>query len=234
MERRKFVFQSTLIAGSIATLPFWSIGKYGGTEASVFSLPDLPYSFDALEPKIDEKTMRIHHGKHFKGYTDKLNKALQNTPLAGQSIEKILQSISASDTAIRNNGGGYYNHALFFASLSPKPKSRPSGKLMEALERDFGSFESFKEEFTEKALRVFGSGWAWLTINDDSKLAIVSTPNQDNPLMSFAPNRGVPIMGIDVWEHAYYLNYQNKRNAYIDAFFKVIDWEFVEEKFNRK
>ncbi|MCA1762409.1 MAG: superoxide dismutase [Flavobacteriales bacterium] len=232
MERRKFVIQTTLLTGSIAALPFWSIGKYGDGEESVFSLPDLPYGFDALEPMIDEKTMRIHHGKHFKGYTDKLNKAIERTPFANQSIEDILQSISASDTAIRNNGGGYYNHALYFASLSPNPKTRPSGKLMDALERDFGSFESFKEMFTTKALGVFGSGWAWLTKNDVGELAIVSTPNQDNPLMSFVADRGLPLMGIDVWEHAYYLNYQNERNAYIDAFFKVIDWEFVEEKFN--
>ena len=200
---------------------------------ATFTLPDLPYAYDALSPYIDELTMRTHHGKHFQGYTNKLNKAIENTEFKDSSITEILSSIESSSTAIRNNGGGYYNHKLFFESLSPEPKLKPEGKLMAAIETDFGSYEAFVDEFSKTAGSVFGSGWAWLIKDENGKLAIVGTANQDNPLMSFAEKQGLPLMGIDVWEHAYYLNYQNKRGDYIEAFFSVLDWEYVENRFNQ-
>lgn len=191
-----------------------------------FTLPELPYSFDALEPHIDARTMEIHHGKHHNGYTNKLNAAIEGTELEGQSIEDILANISNHSTAVRNNGGGYYNHKLFWSIMSPDGGGEPTGSLADAINGSFGSFDSFKETFSKSAATRFGSGWAWLIVNDGG-LAVTSTPNQDNPLMDLAEVKGTPILGIDVWEHAYYLHYQNRRPDYISAFYNVVNWEEV-------
>ena len=196
-----------------------------------FNLPDLPYPNDALEPHIDAQTMEIHHDKHHKGYTDKLNAAIKDSDLENQSIEEILKSVSKHSTAVRNNGGGYYNHNLFWKILSPNGGGKPSGELMQKIESAFGSFEEFKTKFSEKAATRFGSGWAWLCVSNGS-LVLCSTPNQDNPLMDVIDEcGGTPILGIDVWEHAYYLKYQNKRPEYIEAFFNVVDWNKVAENY---
>ena len=194
-----------------------------------FQLPDLNYGFDALEPHIDTKTMQIHHGKHHAGYTSKLNTAIEGTDLEGKNIESILSEMDMNNSAVRNNGGGYYNHCLFWKILSPNGGGIPSGKIHEAILNSFGSFEDFKSNFTAAASTRFGSGWAWLCVNKDGSLEICSTANQDNPLMDGVGCDGYPILGIDVWEHAYYLNYQNRRPDYIEAFFNVVDWAKVEE-----
>lgn len=193
-----------------------------------FELPKLPYAFDALEPHIDAKTMEIHHGKHHAGYTAKLNGAISGTDLEKKSIEEILKNLDLSNGAVRNNGGGFYNHSLFWQILSPNGGGAPTGELSEAISDAFGSFDAFKEQFSQAAATQFGSGWAWLCVHKGGKLEVCSTPNQDNPLM---PNGcgGTPILGLDVWEHAYYLNYQNRRPDYINAFFNVINWEKVSE-----
>lgn len=192
-----------------------------------FKLPDLPYAFDALEPHIDARTMEIHHDKHHAAYTKNLNDAIAGSALDGQSIEEILTNISAYSPAIRNNGGGYYNHNLFWEVMSPNGGGEPTGAIGEAINAVFGSFEEFKKQFSAAATTRFGSGWAWLCTDADEKLFITSTPNQDNPLMDLAEKKGTPILGLDVWEHAYYLNYQNRRPDYISAFFNVINWEEV-------
>ena len=194
-----------------------------------FQLPDLNYGFDALEPHIDTKTMQIHHGKHHAGYTSKLNTAIEGTDLEGKNIESILSEMDMNNSAVRNNGGGYYNHCLFWKILSPNGGGSPSGKIHEAILNSFESFEDFKSNFTAAASTRFGSGWAWLCVNKDGSLEICSTANQDNPLMDGVGCNGYPILGIDVWEHAYYLNYQNRRPDYIEAFFNVVDWAKVEE-----
>lgn len=195
-----------------------------------FQLPDLPYAKDALEPYIDAQTMEIHHGKHHAGYTSKLNDAIAGTALEGQTIEEILAQVSQHGAAVRNNGGGYYNHDLFWKVMGPNGGGQPSGELASAIEADFGSFEAMKEEFAQAAATRFGSGWAWIIISD-GKLKITSTANQDNPLMDIAEVKGSPILGLDVWEHAYYLKYQNRRPDYIDAFFSVINWEEVAQRY---
>ena len=192
-----------------------------------FQLPDLNYGFDSLEPHIDAKTMQIHHGKHHAGYTSKLNAAVEGTDLEGKSIEDLLSTLDLSNTAVRNNGGGYYNHCLFWEIMSPNGGGSPSGKLLSAIEKAFGSFDEFKAEFSKAAATRFGSGWAWLCAHSDGSLEICSTANQDNPIMNGIGCGGSPILGLDVWEHAYYLNYQNRRPDYIDGFFNVIDWEVV-------
>ena len=190
-----------------------------------FKLPELPYAHDALEPHIDARTMEIHHGKHHAGYTNKLNAAIEGTDLEGKSIEDILTSGTLS-VSIRNNGGGYYNHCMFWDIMSPNGGGSPEGDLASAIDRDFGSLEAFKEAFSNAAATRFGSGWAWLCVKN-GKLEVCSTANQDNPLMKGVDSDGTPIMGIDVWEHAYYLNYQNRRPDYINPFFNVINWEKV-------
>lgn len=195
-----------------------------------FELPQLNYAYDALEPHIDARTMEIHHTKHHAGYTTKLNEAIQGTDLDGKSIEDILAGISKHSQAIRNNGGGYYNHRLFWEIMGPNGGGTPTGALAEAFNSSFGSFESFKEKFSNAAATRFGSGWAWLGIKDGG-LAVCSTPNQDNPLMDTAECKCRPILGIDVWEHAYYLNYQNRRPDYIAAFWNVINWDEVTKKY---
>ena len=197
-----------------------------------FQLPDLNYGFDSLEPHIDAKTMQIHHGKHHAGYTSKLNAAVEGTDLEGKSIEDLLSNLDLSNSAVRNNGGGYYNHCLFWEIMSPNGGGSPSGNLHVAIEKAFGSFDEFKSEFSKAAATRFGSGWAWLCAHSDGSLEICSTANQDNPIMNGIGCGGSPILGLDVWEHAYYLNYQNRRPDYINGFFNVIDWAKVEEKYN--
>ncbi len=196
-----------------------------------FKLPELPYSYDALEPHIDARTMEIHHSKHHAGYTNNLNAAVAGSDLEGQSITDILANISKHTVAVRNNGGGFYNHDLFWQVMSPNGGGKPSGNLMLAIEKDFGSFESFKEEFSKAAATRFGSGWAWLVKQSNGKLVVSSTANQDNPLMDVADVKGTPIIGLDVWEHAYYLKFQNKRPDYISEFWEVVNWEEAAKRF---
>ena len=195
-----------------------------------FKLPSLPYAVDALEPHIDAKTMEIHHGKHHDGYTTKLNAAIEGTALEGKSVEEILGNLDMSNAAVRNNGGGYYNHCLFWEIMGPDA-GEMSSELSAAIESAFGSFDAFKDAFSNAAATQFGSGWAWLIVVD-GKLQVTSTPNQDNPLMDIADVKGAPILGLDVWEHAYYLNYQNRRPDYINAFFNVVNWDKVAELFS--
>jgi Fe-Mn family superoxide dismutase len=197
-----------------------------------FQLPELNYGFDSLEPHIDAKTMQIHHGKHHAGYTSNLNAAIEGTDLEGKSIEHILSSLDLSNSAVRNNGGGYYNHCLFWEIMSPNGGGSPSGNLLSAIEKAFVSFDDFKANFSKAAATRFGSGWAWLCAHSDGSLEICSTANQDNPIMNGIGCGGSPILGLDVWEHAYYLNYQNRRPDYINGFFNVIDWAKVEQKYN--
>jgi len=196
-----------------------------------FELPKLKYAFDALEPHIDAKTMEIHHDKHHAGYTKKLNSAIEGTDKEGKNIENILKNLDMSNKAVRNNGGGYYNHNLFWEVMSPDGGGKPEGELASAIDAAYGSFEAFKEEFSNAAAGQFGSGWAWLCVHDGGKVEVCSTANQDNPLMPEIGCGGTPILGLDVWEHAYYLNYQNKRPEYIDAFFNVIDWKEVSSRY---
>ncbi|MEO9533744.1 MAG: superoxide dismutase [Crocinitomicaceae bacterium] len=195
-----------------------------------FELPNLPYAHDALEPHIDKQTMEIHHGKHHNGYTTKLNGAIEGTDLAGKSIEDILAGC-ADNAAVRNNGGGYYNHCLFWEVMSPNGGGQPSGDLADAINAAYGSFEAFKDAFSTAAGTRFGSGWAWLCVHPGGKVEVCSTPNQDNPLMNGIGCGGTPILGLDVWEHAYYLKYQNRRPDYVNAFFNVINWEEVSKRY---
>lgn len=192
-----------------------------------FKLPDLPYAFDALEPNIDAQTMEIHHDKHHKGYTDNLNKAIEGTDLENKSIEDILKNMDMENKAVRNNGGGFFNHSLFWKVMSPNGGGKPSGDLAKAIDEAFGSYEEFQEKFSNAAKTQFGSGWAWLCVEEGGKLTVCSTPNQDNPLMPHTGCKGYPILGLDVWEHAYYLKYQNKRPDYVSAFWNVINWDEV-------
>lgn len=194
-------------------------------------LPKLSFSYDALEPFIDAKTMEIHHSKHHQGYVNKFNAAIEGTDLADRSLEEILGAVSGQPAAVRNNGGGHYNHSLFWSILGPNSKDTPSGELADAIDGAFGSFNGFKEQFANAAATRFGSGWAWLVVTKNGDLAVTSTPNQDNPLMDTADVQGTPVLGLDVWEHAYYLNYQNRRPDYINAFWNVVDWDAVEAKF---
>ncbi|MDC6353063.1 MULTISPECIES: superoxide dismutase [Robiginitalea] len=196
-----------------------------------FQLPNLPYAYDALEPHIDARTMEIHHTKHHNGYTTKLNNAIEGTDLDGKSIEDILKNLDMGNGAVRNNGGGYFNHSLFWEILSPDGGGKPSGDLASAIDDAFGSFDKFKEAFSNAAATRFGSGWAWLCVHPGGKVEVCSSPNQDNPLMPGVGCGGYPILGIDVWEHAYYLNYQNRRPDYIEAFFNLINWSKVSENF---
>lgn len=196
-----------------------------------FQLPNLPYEYDALEPNIDARTMEIHHTKHHNGYTAKLNAAIEGTDLEGKSIEAILEHLDMSNAAVRNNGGGFYNHCLFWEVMSPNGGGNPQGALGSAITEAFGSFEGFKDAFSKAAAGRFGSGWAWLCVHKGGKVEICSTPNQDNPLMPGTGCGGHPILCLDVWEHAYYLHYQNRRPDYINAFFNVINWEKVAEEY---
>ncbi|MFA6127443.1 MAG: superoxide dismutase [Bacteroidales bacterium] len=194
-----------------------------------FKLADLPYAYDALEPYIDARTMEIHHTKHHAAYTTNLNNLIAGTDAENLTIEKILEGVSKYPVGIRNNGGGFYNHNLFWNFLSPNGGGKPSGELLKAIDTDFGSYDGFKEKFTAAAATRFGSGWAWL-VKAGGKLVVTSTPNQDNPLMDIADVKGTPLLALDVWEHAYYLNYQNRRPDYIAAFWNVVNWAEAEKR----
>jgi superoxide dismutase, Fe-Mn family len=196
-----------------------------------FELPKLDYAYNALEPNIDAATMEIHHTKHHAAYTNNLNAALEGTSDLKTSIEDLMAKVSKQSAAVRNNGGGFYNHGLFWKVIGPNGGGKPSGDLLAAIEKDFGTFDSFKEEFSKAAATRFGSGWAWLVKEASGKLVVSSTPNQDNPLMDIAEVKGTPILGLDVWEHAYYLHYQNRRPDYIKAFWNVVNWEEVAARF---
>ncbi len=196
-----------------------------------FSVPDLPYGYDALEPTIDEQTMHLHHDKHHQAYVDKANAALEGTEWADKDVVEVLQNLDAlpadKQAAVRNNGGGHYNHSLFWEMMSPDGGGEPSGELAEAINSAFGSFDSFKEEFKNAGITQFGSGWAWLVKSSDGSVAVTKTANQDSPVS----NGQTPLLGVDVWEHAYYLKYQNKRPEYLDAFWDVVNWDYVAERF---
>lgn len=196
-----------------------------------FELPALPYATDALEPHIDKLTMEIHHGKHHNAYVNNLNNAVAGTDAKGKSLDEIIANISKYSTAIKNNGGGVYNHSLFWSVMSPNGGGTPSGELASAIGSTFGSFEALKEEFSKAAATRFGSGWAWLCVDANGGLFVTSTPNQDNPVMDIAEKSGTPILTLDVWEHAYYLNYQNRRPDYISSFWNVIDWDAVAQRY---
>ena len=224
MKRAEFLQKSIVLAGASVVLP-----SFASPVADSFSLPALPYAFDALEPHIDRLTMEIHHDRHHKAYVDNLNKALPGTT---KSIEEILASVSSQPVAVRNNGGGHWNHSFFWNVLAPAKGSKPSATLAKQIDTDFGSFDAFKTEFAKAATSRFGSGWAWL-IKKDGKLVITSTPNQDNPLMDLAEVKGQPILALDVWEHAYYLKYMNKRADYIAAFWNLVNWDFVSTNFDK-
>lgn len=196
-----------------------------------FELPALAYATDALEPHIDKMTMEIHHGKHHRAYVDNLNKALAGTEGENLKIEDIMKNISKYPAAVRNNGGGHFNHTLYWSVMSPNGGGSPAGDFGKAIDAAFGSFDEFKKKFAEAGTTRFGSGWAWLTVTADGKVQVSSTPNQDNPLMDIAETKGSPILGMDVWEHAYYLKYQNKRPDYIAAFWNVVNWDAVADRF---
>lgn len=196
-----------------------------------FELPALPYAFNALEPHIDARTMEIHHGKHHQGYVNNLNAAIAGTPMEGKSIEDILKNLDMKNMAVRNNGGGHYNHSLFWTIMAPNAGGAPSGELAEAINRDLGGFDTFKENFAKAAATRFGSGWAWLSVQKGGKLDVCSTANQDNPLMPEMGCGGTPILCVDVWEHAYYLHYQNRRPDYLKAWWNVVDWNAVAKRY---
>ena len=193
-----------------------------------FTLPALPYAHDALEPHFDTQTMQIHHGKHHQAYVDNLNKAIAGTEHENKSLDELVEAAGSISPAVRNNGGGHWNHTFFWNSLAPNAGGSPSGKLADAINEAFGSFDAFKEKFAAAGMTRFGSGWAWLIIQKDGKLEVSSTPNQDNPMMDVAETKGVPLLGCDVWEHAYYLKYQNKRGDYVKAWWNVVNWPAVD------
>lgn len=236
MNRRKLL-HSTVLIGSIFLAGFnqnnlsATVSDFGSSRNPInptgkFALPALPYAYNALEPHIDARTMEIHYTKHHAAYTNNLNSLIAGTDAEKLDIEQLLANISKYPVGVRNNGGGYYNHNLFWNILSPSGGGKPSGQLLTAIEKDFGSFEAFKEKFSTAASTRFGSGWAWL-VQSEGKLIITSTANQDNPLMDIAEVKGIPILTLDVWEHAYYLNYQNRRSDYITAFWNLVNWEVV-------
>ena len=198
-----------------------------------FEFPALPYAYDALEPHIDRMTMELHHTKHHRGYFDKFTAAIKGTDLESKSLPEIFASISKAPAAVRNNGGGFYNHSLFWEILSPNGGGKPTGELAEAINKAFGSFEEFQTKFNDAAATRFGSGWAWLSVKPDKSLSVCSSPNQDNPLMDVHECKGTPIMGLDVWEHAYYLKYQNRRPDYINAFWNLVNWAKVTENYKK-
>jgi superoxide dismutase, Fe-Mn family len=228
MERRKFIKQS-LIVGGIAAISNNSIFANFATKQDVadeFTLPKLPYAFDALEPMIDKQTMEIHHGKHHQAYVNNLNKALMGKEKTWKNVEDICKDKKMMKIdLLRNNAGGHYNHSLFWELMKPTPATTPTGKLAEAINATFGSFDKMKTEFNDAGIKRFGSGWVWLVKDKNGKLSIGSTANQDNPLMSCSPIKGTPVLALDVWEHAYYLKYQNKRKDYEEAWWNLVNWE---------
>ncbi len=226
---------TTFSAGAVYAQKKGAYGKPSEVKANegAFKIVTLPYAYNAVEKYIDAETMFIHFSKHYVGYLNNLNKAVAGTPQAGMSIEELLRTLDMSNGALRNNAGGYYNHNMYFDNISPKGGGVPQGDLGVAINRDFGSFENFKKAFAEAGAKRFGSGWAWLIVKTDGRLAVVSTANQDNPLMPTLEVSGMPILAMDVWEHAYYLKYQNKRNDYIENFFNVIDWGKVAKRYEK-
>lgn len=241
MERRKFIYSLGLasVAMSLNKVSgFTNVNSINNKNVrsdntmAKFELPALPYAFEALEPHIDARTMEIHHGKHHAAYVANLNKAIEGTEAEGKSLEELMSNVSKYPVAVRNNGGGHYNHSLFWTIMGPNKGGEPSGDLAGAINKQFGSFENFKKEFSNAAATRFGSGWAWLIVKSDGSLAVTSTPNQDNPIMDVADVKGTPILGIDVWEHAYYLHYQNRRPDYISAFWNVINWDEVAKNYS--
>nr|WP_319397790.1 superoxide dismutase [uncultured Carboxylicivirga sp.] len=238
MERRNFI--SLFGLGAIGACTTVGSSKQNSTTASEQKstpvsghfFPALPYDYNALEPYIDAETMELHYDKHHRGYFKKFTAAIDNTSLETTAMRDIFANISKHDVGIRNNGGGYYNHMLFWENLSPD-KTEPSARLLSHIVKDFKSFDAFKDEFSKAAKTRFGSGWAWLILTENKELKVVSSPNQDNPLMDIAPDKGIPLMTLDVWEHAYYLNYQNKRGDYIAAFWNVVNWKMVSKRFEK-
>ena len=234
-SRRQFIKQTGKASIAMASMPL--INQLGGFQSSQtihYLQQPLPYAYNALEPFIDAMTMEIHHTKHAAGYTKNLNDAcvVEHVDTKNKTISDLLGSISKYSTKMRNNAGGHYNHELFWQSMQPAPATTPSGNLAKAIEKSFGSFADFQKTFSEAAKNRFGSGWAWLILNDKNELAICSTPNQDNPLMDIAETKGYPLLGLDVWEHAYYLKYQNKRADYITNWWNLVNWKFVENRYN--
>ncbi len=247
MNKRKFLKVSAITVTGMAINPFFGCNtaqteqketqpladepqkqSRTGTRTEDFKLPELTYPVEALEPNIDKMTMEIHHGKHHAGYVRKLNKFVADTPFKDMPLLDIMANVTKGDIGVRNNGGGHYNHSLFWNVIAPNTGGEPEGELLEGLKTAFGTFEDFKNKFSTSAKMRFGSGWAWLSVDDAGKLFVSSTPNQDNPLMkNIVEQKGTPILGIDVWEHAYYLNYQNRRGDYISNFFNIIDWNKV-------
>lgn len=231
MNRKKFIKTTALaVGGAFISSNAFGLPKFY-SEKTAFELPQLPYSYDALNPFIDKVTMEIHHSKHHQGYVNKLNIALEGITAKITSLEDILRNISDYSTALRNNAGGHYNHSLFWTILTPKKNSNPSEKLLADIIRQFGSLENLKKLITKAASDRFGSGWAWLSVDADENLFVSSTPNQDNPLMNIVERQGRPILGIDVWEHAYYLKYNNKRGDYLSAIWNIIDWVEVSNRY---
>ncbi len=240
MNKREFLKRSAilgagaLVAPSVATSCMNSSAAGGATaslvaigEGGEFIQPELGYAFDALEPHIDAMTMELHYGKHHAGYTKKFNAALEHENMHPTDIYKIFSGISGLGAGVRNNGGGYFNHSLYWKFMSPEGGGEPTGKIAAAITENFGSFAQFKELFSATSASHFGSGWGWLILNPEGKLQVTSTPNQDNPLMDVVEEQGTPLLTIDVWEHAYYLNYQNRRTSYVEAYWNVIDWKFI-------
>jgi Fe-Mn family superoxide dismutase len=234
-SRRQFIKQTGKAGIAMASMPI--IHTFGGLqlfEEPNYKQQQLPYAYNALEPFIDAMTMEIHHTKHAAGYTKNLNDACvaEKVDITNTSITSLIASISKYSTKMRNNAGGHYNHELFWQTTQPAPTTIPTGEFLKEIEKSFGSFADFQKTFAEAAKNRFGSGWAWLIVNEQGQLAICSTPNQDNPLMDLAETKGYPLLGLDVWEHAYYLKYQNKRPDYINAWWNLVNWKFVEDRFN--
>lgn len=245
MKKRKFTFLTALLLLGVAFTSCQQVQEKNESETNnneqqksqttmkdgMHTLPELNYAYDALEPHIDARTMEIHHTKHHQAYINKLNDAIEGTDLANKNLEDIFANMSNNSVAVRNNGGGHFNHTMFWQVMSPDGGGNPGGKLMSAIEAKFESFDKFKEEFNTAAATRFGSGWAWLIVDSNGELHVTSTPNQDNPLMDVADVKGTPILGLDVWEHAYYLNYQNRRPDYVNAFWNVVNWAEVEKRY---
>jgi Fe-Mn family superoxide dismutase len=236
MDKRTFLKTSLAGIGGLISYPLYAKDKSAhsikGSQPGKFKLPDLPYPYDALEPYIDTKTLTIHHSMHHAAYTKKFNAAVSEAGITGKSAREILKEVSKYPVSVRNNGGGYLNHKIYWKVMSPNGGGMPQGDLLESINRDFGTFDNFKNEFSDAAKKLFGSGWTWLIVAD-GKLKVTSTPNQDNPIMDIAEVQGFPILCIDVWEHAYYLKYQNRRAEYVDAFWNVINWDMVSKKFKK-
>lgn len=233
MNKREFLKLNAVIVGATVLNPMPSFALFTPQKNNGdFVLPDLDYAFNALEPSIDAMTMEIHHDKHHAGYVRKLNAAIKGTSFEGKTIEDILRSVKSDDDAVRNNAGGHYNHTLFWKVITPNKNTKPSAKLAAAITQNFGSMDGLKEKLMNAGKSVFGSGWAWLMLDKKKKLCVVGTPNQDNPMMKkITKERGLPIFGIDVWEHAYYLKYQNKRGDYLNSIWEIINWDEVSTRY---